>query len=146
MFKEKYITEKLPPVTSIELISVSLAITTLGIHFIFLSPEYFQRSGALLVCIAIWFGLIDLGKHIDCSILSALKKMVDEERGCSASWFLKDLIANIENPILHLREEQGHDDYIYNHYYRKIRKRIILIEACIAMVGTIVWAYGDLIS
>jgi hypothetical protein len=47
----------------------------------------------LLACIAIWFGLIDLGKHIDCSILSALKKMVDEERDSSASWFLKDLIA-----------------------------------------------------
>jgi hypothetical protein len=134
-----------PPPTTIEIISCLLAVSLLGISYFFISSEAFQRSGALLVCIAILFGFVDFGKQIDNSIISTLKKVVENEKNESAAFFQKQLISQLKTQDINLMHETLNEDYLYQMFYQNLRNRIYKVEGVIAIVGTLVWAFGDLI-
>ena len=134
-----------PSLTLLEIYSIILAAGLLMFCYIYTSPNYFQRSGAILVCIGIFFGVVDFGNQIDKTIISTLKRMITNEENESVIFSYEQLILKLKNPITKLNYESTKYDYQYQVFYKTIRSRIILVEAIIAMVGTLVWAYGDLL-
>ncbi len=131
------------PWTAIEAISCSLAFGLLAISYFCVSSEAFQRSGALLVCIAIMIGLVDFGKQIDKSIIATLDKMIKMEKDNYSKFFQQQLVEQVKNPSLFY--EESIKDPLYQKYYQDLQKRIYRVEACIAIAGTLVWAFGDLL-
>lgn len=134
-----------PPLTLLEIGSIALAMSLIIICYFYTSPQYFQRSGALLVCIGVFFGVVDFGKQIDKTIISTLKRMLSKEENESVIFFQKQLIMQLENPITSFHDVTIKDGYQYRIFYEAIKRRIIIVEAIIAIIGTLIWAYGDLL-
>lgn len=142
---QKIFNSNQPHLTLLEISSIIMAAGLLMICYFYTSPNYFQRSGAILVCIGIFFGVVDFGNQIDKTIISTLKRMILKEENESVIFSHNQLILELKNPIAGFHNESIKDDWQYQAFYKVIRSRIIMIEAIIAIVGTLVWAYGDLL-
>ena len=106
--------------------------------FLFLFP----RSGALVVCLGIWFGLLNLPYTLD----NVLKIQNDK----SVKLFDEALIMTRGHPEeIELNKESyqaASDDFSGNRETNEIlKKRVLYIEFYLLIGGTLVWAFGDLI-
>lgn len=104
----------------------------------------FARSGALIVIVGVIFGLFDLPSRLsEIDILAnnetekaRLKAITSiestggrkEDAEIAADAAIKDIISKI------------------NSLARKKRNQLVLIEACIVVIGTLIWGFGDLIN
>ena len=107
--------------TSLPLLLLSLAIPISAWHGVFQYDEdvaiWFQRSGSLMVLFAVW---------VEFKLFT-----------------INDLTNPIsENGVTY--QDQAHSD-VLNTKYSKILKSIKIIVAMLAITGTVIWGYGDII-
>ena len=129
--------------SKVEIVVIAAALFVLAIGFIFELAlggwsNAFQRSGSVVVCVGIFFGARDL-KSVYADRFEDLVRKLKEKR--------------LENDIVFSDEEldagvRGSTNYFISRA-RSIResgeKRVILIDAIVLILGTVIWGFGDLI-
>ena len=114
----------------------AVSIFFFGVFSAFMSRDwqYFERSGSLLVILAIWgFG----SSHMDnlenrfAAEIRALREKIEkgEESEYDLAW-QKSTLEKLAPP----------------ERFNKLRGRILRIEASVAVIGTLIWGYGSLLK
>lgn len=136
---------------------ISIAILGTGIWLSFASSDWtiFSRSGSLLVIVALIMALTDhsgwLRKIIKIGDNSLSEKAKEEFKRAFSKNIEEDLkrfeIVKSKNEIDYLTDVKV-QDYLQNFPNRigiEIRKSIQKYELSIAIIGTLVWGFGDII-
>lgn len=98
----------------------------------------FQRFGAVIVCIGIIFGALDLKSAYAQEYKNTIEVTENNRMENDAVWSDK----NLGN------EARGTTNYFQtraNSIRESGEKRVVMIDAAVLVVGTLIWGFGDLI-
>ena len=107
--------------------------------------QYFARSGSLIVILGIivaWKDITgNLEAYINANIDVLAKKIQETENGLTTSGLLYfgEKNSEVKNELESYKEKLQKLD-------RLMKLRLKALEACILILGTFVWGYGDLIG
>ena len=119
------------------LLSVCVGAIGFVVQLFIPSSNGFARSGSVVVCIGIYFGLIEFRKHLN-------KQHVDSIGRKESTRLQNDIVfsdSQIEN------RERGTTDVrieAETSSYESRDRRVALMDLMILIGGTLIWGFGDL--
>jgi L-lactate permease len=112
-------------------ISVSLAAVSLVLELMFDYTDILSRSGPLIVCVGVYFGIIGVNNFF-----------VNQVSELNSNRSEIDIVHNDDELAGNVR---GSTNYLFGKIQKIAKGRVGLVETHIVAAGTLIWSFGDLI-
>ncbi len=142
MFNKSKVGEIVIPFSFEEKLLGAMSIATLIVGFYVgykCSPDWFERISALLICYAVYFGASGYSEK-----LSKLEEIAMEELD-----EIDNAVASIpiqggnEGVIRQIKEKNYNQRNAISRSVFAAKSRILMVEAYVAIAGTLAWAFGS---
>ncbi len=150
------------PLSLHEKLSIGLTTITIAVGYtisLFSTDDIFSRSGAIIVCIGVYFGMKGLTQFID-PLMEVSDEVIDMGRDHQVGKmyeipYIRELKNKYgadaeEHPVIKARKKEINE--IMNEAKEHIRQegaslknRLIKIEGGTLILGTLIWGFGDLL-
>lgn len=129
-------------------IAIALAILVVGIAFEFFlgsCSNAISRSGSVIVCISIFFGISDFSATSMLNRDNELLVLKSKLEGLDESEVENDIVFSEAEIVTKIR---GSTAYLKDRaikIYNQKNTRVAKVDVSVGIVGTLIWGFGDLV-